>query len=301
MGNTQQTGVKEDDHGGGGNQLFVFLDQVLAGVAENPLAGGHDFEATSMLKNCRINNTDAYGGGISSRSRTSRRGRRPVPEGVQFVLNTLPVDPSCIGDGDGFTAHVMEMAGDTNNRAPKQCRIRMRGIDAPELNMEYGKKSKKGLVKLIGEKCVEIHVYGMDHFDRYIGDIYCDGVFIQEQMLKRGLAWHFKKYDKRPEFAQWEREAKMARVGLWISDNPQTPWDWRRDHPMNKKKENADDIQGPTPAVGDVKAGGGVSMTDKNMNTNYATLAGAVAGLSAIGAGLYLMSKPKKTEEVVDD
>lgn len=53
MGNTQQTGVKEDDHGGGGNQLFVFLDQVLAGVAENPLAGGHDFEATSMVRTVR--------------------------------------------------------------------------------------------------------------------------------------------------------------------------------------------------------------------------------------------------------
>lgn len=50
-----------------------------------------------------------------------------------------------------------------------------------------------------------------------------------------------------------------------------------------------------------MKAGGGVSMTDENKNTNYAALAGTVAGLSALGAGLYLLSKPKKTEEVVDD
>jgi hypothetical protein len=29
-----------------------------------------------------------------------------LPEGVQFVLNTLPVYDKCIGDGDGFTAYV---------------------------------------------------------------------------------------------------------------------------------------------------------------------------------------------------
>ncbi|WVZ54925.1 hypothetical protein U9M48_005660 [Paspalum notatum var. saurae] len=29
-----------------------------------------------------------------------------LPEGVQFVLNTLPVHYKCIGDGDGFSAYV---------------------------------------------------------------------------------------------------------------------------------------------------------------------------------------------------
>lgn len=54
-----------------------------------------------------------------------------------------------------------------------------RGIDAPELKMKYGVESKNELVKLIGGKCVTIHVYGMDQYERYLGDIYCDGIFIQ--------------------------------------------------------------------------------------------------------------------------
>ncbi|TVU10564.1 hypothetical protein EJB05_44146 [Eragrostis curvula] len=56
-------------------------------------------------------------------------------------------------------------------------------------------------------------------------------------------------------------------------------------------------------AASDVKTGGGAAestsagvSTDKNRN--YAVLAGTVAALG--GLGWYLLSKPKKTEEVVD-
>jgi endonuclease YncB( thermonuclease family) len=45
--------------------------------------------------------------------------------------------------------------------------------------MIYGAESKNELVKLIGGKCVTIHVYGTDNYGRYLGDIYCDGIFIQ--------------------------------------------------------------------------------------------------------------------------
>ncbi|KQJ89625.1 probable staphylococcal-like nuclease CAN2 [Brachypodium distachyon] len=197
-----------------------------------------------------------------------------LPEGVQFVLNTLPVNNKNIGDGDGFTAYVAttdpresaivplevhEMVIERNqarNRRDYQSadalqnrlneagykilvcsdeeilarkyRIRMRGIDAPELKMAYGKESRNALVKLIGGKRTIIHVYGLDQFERYVGDIYCDNVFIQEQMLKNGHAWYFKKYDKRGEFAKWEREARAAYRGLFVLENPEKPWDWRK-------------------------------------------------------------------------
>ncbi|WVZ87958.1 hypothetical protein U9M48_034530 [Paspalum notatum var. saurae] len=222
-------------------------------------------------------------------SRSSDHHPSSLPEGVQFVLNTLPIHSKCIGDGDGFSAcvdtadpresasvplEVHEMviertqartardypkadallkrineAGYKNHQKhnlprismrriitisgkeilAKKYRIRMRGVDAPELKMANGKESKNALVKLIGGKRVTIYVYGQDQFGRYVGDIYCDNVFIQEQMLKSGHVWHFKNYDKRPEFARWEREARAARRGLFALENPEKPWDWRRD------------------------------------------------------------------------
>nr|ABA96949.2 Ca-dependent nuclease, putative [Oryza sativa Japonica Group] len=52
------------------------------------------------------------------------------------------------------------------------------------------------------------------------------------QMLVTGHAWHFKNYDKRPQFAKWEKMARDARQGLWAYDNPEKPWEWRK----NKRK-----------------------------------------------------------------
>ncbi|KAF0888757.1 hypothetical protein E2562_017606 [Oryza meyeriana var. granulata] len=61
----------------------------------------------------------------------------------------------------------------------RQYPIRLRGIDAPEMGMQYGKESQAALVKLIAGKCVTLHVYEQDQYKRFVCDIYCDSVFIQ--------------------------------------------------------------------------------------------------------------------------
>ncbi|CAI9302622.1 unnamed protein product [Lactuca saligna] len=77
--------------------------------------------------------------------------------------------------------------------------IRLRGIDAPENAMPYGKEAKDELVKIIDGKCLKILIFDEDQYGRFVGDMYCDGIFVQETMLKKGLAWHYSAYDKRPE------------------------------------------------------------------------------------------------------
>lgn len=54
-----------------------------------------------------------------------------------------------------------------------------RGIDAPEMNMEYGQEAKNALTKLIQQKSLTIYVYGKDPYDRLVGDVYVDGIFVQ--------------------------------------------------------------------------------------------------------------------------
>ncbi|OAY46341.1 staphylococcal-like nuclease CAN2 [Manihot esculenta] len=111
----------------------------------------------------------------------------------------------------------------------RKYRIRLRGIDAPESSMPYGKEAQEELVKLIQGKCLRIFVYGEDRYGRCVGDVYCNGIFAQEVMLKKGLAWHYTAYDQRFELASWEKEARAKRVGLWASSNPEKPWEWRKD------------------------------------------------------------------------
>jgi endonuclease YncB( thermonuclease family) len=111
----------------------------------------------------------------------------------------------------------------------RKYRIRLRGIDAPESKMPYGQEAKEELTKIVQGKHLRVLVFDQDQYGRSVGDIYCNGKFVQEVMLKKGLAWHYKAYDQRPELEKWEREARAKRVGLWASSNPEMPWEWRKD------------------------------------------------------------------------
>ncbi|PKA67246.1 putative 38.1 kDa protein [Apostasia shenzhenica] len=111
----------------------------------------------------------------------------------------------------------------------RKYRIRLRGIDAPENSMPFGKEAKEELLKLVQGKRLKVYVYGDDRYGRCVGDIYCSSTFVQEKMLRRGFAWHYNAYDQRPELAAWEKEARAARVGLWAQANPEKPWEWRKE------------------------------------------------------------------------
>ncbi|KAJ3684124.1 hypothetical protein LUZ61_013288 [Rhynchospora tenuis] len=104
----------------------------------------------------------------------------------------------------------------------REYRIRLRGIDAPEMNMEYGREARDELRKLVHGMCLTIQVYEKDRYGRLVADVYCNDIFIQEELLRKGCAWHYKAYDKRSSFAQWQRGARNAGRGLWANPNPST-------------------------------------------------------------------------------
>ncbi|VFQ80464.1 unnamed protein product [Cuscuta campestris] len=115
----------------------------------------------------------------------------------------------------------------------RKYRIRLRGIDAPESKMPFGRESKEELVKIVQGKSLRVMVFDEDRYGRCVGDVYCNGIFVQEVMLKKGLAWHYTAYDKRPELAKWEKDARAKRIGLWASKNPEMPWEWRKERREN--------------------------------------------------------------------
>ncbi|XP_076901855.1 putative 38.1 kDa protein [Bidens hawaiensis] len=123
---------------------------------------------------------------------------------------------------------------DNQDILARKYRIRLRGIDAAELSMPYGKEAKDELVKIIEGKRLKILIYGEDRYGRFVGDVYCNGMFMQELLLKKGLAWHYTDYDKRPELEKWEKDARAKRVGLWESSYPEMPWVWRKDQRENR-------------------------------------------------------------------
>ncbi|CAO2193815.1 unnamed protein product [Urochloa humidicola] len=110
----------------------------------------------------------------------------------------------------------------------KKYRIRLRGIDAPESLMPYGKEAKEELARLLQGKTLKISIYDSDRYGRLVGDVDCNGVFVQEHMLKKWLAWHYTAYDHRMELSKWENQARASQTGLWALPDPEKPWEWRK-------------------------------------------------------------------------
>lgn len=113
----------------------------------------------------------------------------------------------------------------------KTVRVRMEGIDAPEKGMPFYKVAKKHLSDLCFGKQVTLKNTGIDNHDRTLAFSYLeDGTELSHEMLKVGLAWHFKKYNSDVDLAQLETEARNAKIGIWQDENPMPPWENRALH-----------------------------------------------------------------------
>jgi endonuclease YncB( thermonuclease family) len=113
----------------------------------------------------------------------------------------------------------------------KTVRIRMEGIDAPERGMPYYKVSKNFLGSLCFRQLVRLEVKSTDRYGRTIALGYLeDGRELSAEMLKAGLAWHYKKYNSDLHLAELEMQARESGIGLWKDLNPMAPWDNRQHH-----------------------------------------------------------------------
>jgi len=140
--------------------------------------------------------------------------------------------------GDGIYGRVISISdGDTISildNQNKQFKIRLTGIDAPEKKQPFGQKSKASLSQLIFNKYVVAECNKQDRFKRYLCKIKFDNVDINLELIKLGMAWHYKQYDKdlseldRQLYKTAEDFARLKNVGLWVDSNPTPPWEWRR-------------------------------------------------------------------------
>lgn len=107
-------------------------------------------------------------------------------------------------------------------------KVRLNGIDAPEKGMDYSKVSKYYLGKLVFNKEVKVIKKSQDRYGRTIGDVYVDDLYINAEMIKTGMAWHYKKYSKNQDLADFETLARKNKIGLWGLQNPIEPWEYRK-------------------------------------------------------------------------
>ncbi len=137
-------------------------------------------------------------------------------------LTAAEIIGKVVGVSDGDTITVLDELD------KGRFRIRLFGIDCPEKSQDFGQVAKKHLSSLIFGKRVFIRYREIDRYGRVVGKVLLDGMDINLEMLKAGLAWHYKRYDNTPEYAEAEKRAKEKRIGLWQQPNPIPPWNFRR-------------------------------------------------------------------------
>ena len=75
---------------------------------------------------------------------------------------------------------------------------------------------------------VTVVVDSKDRYGRSIGWVYYDDKNLNEELLKAGLAWHFRRYSKDEKLQALEDEARANKLGLWQDINSIPLWGWRR-------------------------------------------------------------------------
>jgi len=131
-----------------------------------------------------------------------------------------------IADGDTLTVRT----------ADKTVKVRLVHIDAPESGQPFGSRSKQNLSDLTFGKTVELIGSGKDRYGRLLAVVKVDGLEVNLEQIKAGLAWAFIEYKPPLNYVEAEKRARAARAGLWSDRQPVAPWDYRKQSRAKQKK-----------------------------------------------------------------
>lgn len=123
---------------------------------------------------------------------------------------------------------------------PAETTVRLDAIDCPENGQPWGDTARYGLTKLIGGRHVALEVHGRDPHGRTLATIYVrqaknnEWMNVNERLVMLGHAWVMRMYcehlpkDRQTKLNNLESWARSRKVGLWKTDSPTPPWQWRK-------------------------------------------------------------------------
>jgi micrococcal nuclease len=136
-----------------------------------------------------------------------------------------------VQDGDSFSVLTAYGARE---------RIRLSGIDAPELAQEHGPLAKQALEAVLSRGRIEVLPLKRDSFGRLVADVLIhkkdggEGLAVARHLLLSGHAWVFTRYAKEQppgqvrEYLRAQEAAQQKQRGLWAQPDPVAPWEFRR-------------------------------------------------------------------------
>lgn len=118
--------------------------------------------------------------------------------------------------------------------------VRLDSIDCPEDGQAWGSAATRGLEKLVQRGKVRLEIHGLDYHGRTLATVFVsqqnglEWMNVNERMVTLGHAWVMRRYydhlppDRQTKLNELEAWAKSKKVGLWGTENPIPPWQWRK-------------------------------------------------------------------------
>jgi micrococcal nuclease len=107
-------------------------------------------------------------------------------------------------------------------------KVRLIGINAPEISDIFGQEAKQYLSDLIVNKTVDLQSdnisNNLDRYQRLLRYVVLDGVDINKKMVSDGFALAYLKYkfNKSIDYEQAQLEAREANKGIWGDSKKET-------------------------------------------------------------------------------
>ncbi|MCR2108238.1 thermonuclease family protein [Campylobacter upsaliensis] len=124
---------------------------------------------------------------------------------------------------DGDTIELLAKENPYNHIT--KLKIRLYGIDAPELKQAYGKEAKEYISALVLKQEVSLIIENKDKYDRIVDTLFLKGQDINKEMVKNGYAHAYESFSKK--YLAEQADAKMFKLGLWQDERVMSPSEFR--------------------------------------------------------------------------
>lgn len=141
----------------------------------------------------------------------------------------------------GTVTHVTD--GDTLWVRPasggKPVRIRIDGVDAPEICQIHGIAARNALSARLSKQFVSVQSLSRDSFGRLLARVTLtpklapkvkDSADVGEWLVREGHAWSYRYRRDNGPYAQQQAIARSARKGLFATARPEEPREFRKRH-----------------------------------------------------------------------
>ena len=132
----------------------------------------------------------------------------------------------------GLVTHVSD--GDTLWVVPedrsKKVKVRIKGIDAPELCQNWGEQSREALRSRVMGQLVQVHSSELDQYGRTLRQVILQQQDVGEWMVSQGHAWSYRFKEKEGMYDAQQRAAKSSGVGLYADPKAVRPQWFRKQH-----------------------------------------------------------------------